>query len=115
MKARGRQRTDATHVLAATHALNRLELVCCALQHTLEQLARIAPEWLRGLVSAEWYLRYARRLDDYRLPVGAKARKQFAEQVGQDGQTLFTWLERLDAPPAVKDLQAVAVLRTIWA
>src|SRR3982751_6703458 len=43
VKARGRQRTDSTHVLAAVQALHRLECVGEILRHALDILARIAP------------------------------------------------------------------------
>src|SRR5215203_6164369 len=43
LKARGRQRTDSTHVLAAVRALNRLELVREAMRHALDVLAEVAP------------------------------------------------------------------------
>lgn len=47
VKARGRQRTDATHVLAAVRDLNRLEMVGETLRAALEALAAAAPGWLR--------------------------------------------------------------------
>src|SRR6266511_2964013 len=46
----GRQRTDATHVLAAVRELNRLELVTETLRAALEALAAAAPTWLQGLL-----------------------------------------------------------------
>jgi len=48
LKARGRQRTDSTHVLAALRSLNRLELVGETMRHALESLAVAAPAWLRS-------------------------------------------------------------------
>jgi transposase len=45
VKARGRQRTDSTHVLAAVRALNRIEVVGETLRHALNTLAVVAPEW----------------------------------------------------------------------
>jgi transposase len=48
LKARARQRTDSTHVLAATRDLNRLELVGETLRAALNTLATVAPGWLRG-------------------------------------------------------------------
>jgi transposase len=45
VKARGRQRTDSTHMLAAVRALNRLEVVGEALRPVLNTLAVGAPEW----------------------------------------------------------------------
>jgi transposase len=49
LKARGRQRTDATHVLAAIRELNRLERVGETLRAALNELAALAPDWLRGV------------------------------------------------------------------
>ena len=43
LKARGRQRTDATHVLASIRVLNRLELVGETLRAALNELAAVGP------------------------------------------------------------------------
>ena len=64
LKARGRQRTDATHVLAAVRELNRLELVGETLRAALNELATVVPEWLRGVAPAEWYQHYGRRIEN---------------------------------------------------
>src|SRR5918911_1398436 len=61
LKARGRQRTDATHVLAAVRKLNRLELVAETLRAALNATAAAAPDWLRELAPPAWYERYGRR------------------------------------------------------
>jgi transposase len=68
VKARGRQRTDSTHILAAVRALNRLEVVGETMRHALNRLAIVAPEWLRAVSPPEWKDRYARRAEDDRLP-----------------------------------------------
>src|SRR5215813_10882152 len=62
LKARGRQRTDSTHVLGAIRALNRLECVGETLRHALNSLAVVAPEWLRGQSHSEWLDRYGSRV-----------------------------------------------------
>src|SRR5262249_45289207 len=54
LKARGRQRTDSTHILGAVKALNQLELVGETLRHTLNVLATVAPEWLKPQIPPEW-------------------------------------------------------------
>jgi transposase len=51
--ARGRQRSDSTHVLGAIRALNRPELVGEAMRAALNALAVAAPEWLRGHAQPE--------------------------------------------------------------
>jgi transposase len=54
VKARGRQRTDSTHSLAAVRALNRIEVVGETLRHALNSLAVVAPEWLRAVSPPAW-------------------------------------------------------------
>jgi transposase len=48
LKARGHQRTDSTHVLAAVRVLSRLELVAETLRAALNELATVAPDWLQA-------------------------------------------------------------------
>jgi transposase len=45
VKARGRQRPDSTHILAAVRALNRSAVVGETWRHALNSLAVVAPEW----------------------------------------------------------------------
>ena len=68
LKARGRQRTDSTHVLAAIRTLNRLELAGETLRAALNAIAAAAPGWLREVAPADWYERYDRRVENARLP-----------------------------------------------
>ena len=69
LKARGRQRTDSTHVLAKVRALNRTECVVETLRHALNVLAVVAPEWLRSQVQPEWLERYGARESRVSLPL----------------------------------------------
>src|SRR3954467_4800823 len=85
LKARARQRTDSTHVLAATRDLNRLELVGETFRATLNALATVAPEWLRQRVPPEWFDRHAARVEETRLPKGQEARYAQAEVIAGDG------------------------------
>jgi transposase len=82
LKARGRQRPDSTHVLGALRVLPRIERVAQTLRATLNALAGAAPEWLRGWGPADWYERYGRRIEEYRLPKGQAARAAYLAQVG---------------------------------
>jgi transposase len=114
LTARGRQRTDSTHVLAATRDLNRLELVGETLRATLNALAAAAPEWLRQRVPAEWFDRHAARVEETRLPKGQEARYAHAEVIGGDGYRLLEAL-RCDAAAAwLWQVPAVEVLRRVW-
>jgi transposase len=115
LKARGRQRTDATHALAAIRLLNRLELVAESLRAALNELAAAAPDWLRAIAPEAWSKRYARRIEDGRLPRTTAARQAYARTVGEDGFTLLDRLDRPDAPAGLRRLPRVAVLRQVWA
>jgi len=114
LKARGRQRTDSTHVLGALRVLSRLENVAEALRAALEAVAAAEPAWLRGWVPPGWFGRYGRRIEEYRLPRGKADRQAFAATVGADGVALLAALDDAAAPPALRELPAVAVLRQIW-
>jgi transposase len=74
LKARGQQRTDSTHVLAAIQTLNRLECVGETMRQALNVRAVVAPDWLRGQVPVEWFDRYGPRFAEYRLPAGRPER-----------------------------------------
>ena len=115
LKARGRQRTDSTHVLAAVRDLNRLELLGETLRATLNAIAVTAPGWLRAVAPPEWHERYDRRVEDMRLPDTGPKRDAYAVQVGQDGFRLLDALDGAGVPAGVPDLSAVAVLRRVWA
>jgi transposase len=114
IKAKGRQRTDSTHVLAAIQTLNRLECVGETLRHALNTLATAAPDWLRSWVPAPWFERYSRRFAEYRLPLGIAARTALAEQIGADGLQLLRHLYHPSAPTWMQDVPAVQVLRRVW-
>jgi transposase len=114
LKARGRQRTDSTHVLAAVRALNRLELVRETMRHALDDVAGAAPDWLRQHAEAEWAARYGRRWDEERLPKGKEAQREFAERIGADGTALLTAIFADGAPPRLRERPAVEALRRVW-
>ena len=63
LKARGRQRTDSTHIVAAIRSLNRLKLVGRTLQHALNMIAQQAPQWIQAHIPAAWFDRYSRLID----------------------------------------------------
>lgn len=114
LKARGKQRTDSTHVLAAVRILNRLECVGETLRQALNELARQAPNWVRGQVPREWFDRYSRRIEDYRLPTGKAERQALAELIGTDGVRLLTLLAHSNTPANLRELPAIDILRRVW-
>jgi transposase len=114
LKARGRQRTDSTHVLGAIRAMNRLECVVETMRHALNCLAMVAPEWLRQHRREEWAERYVHRAEDYHLPTTKAKREAYAEVVGVDGWVLLTDVFAKDSPLWLREAPAVETLRRVW-
>ncbi len=114
LKARGQQRTDATHVLGALRLLSRLECVSETLRAALNAVALAAPDWLRQHTPTDWFTRYGHRIEEYRLPKGKEDRQAYGETVGVDGMALLTALFAPTAPPTLRFLPAVEVLRRMW-
>ncbi|WP_406432157.1 transposase [Streptomyces sp. NBC_00631] len=114
LKAGGRQRTDATHVLAAVRTLSRLELVGETLRAALEELTEAAPAWLTPLIEPEWAKRYGRRVEIGKLPGGKAAVTARAEEFGRDGQKILTTAWASNAPPHLRLLPQVEILRQVW-
>jgi transposase len=114
LKAGGRQRTDATHVLAQVRVLNRLERVAETLRAGLEALAVAAPGWLGGWLPEQWCERYERRVEQARLPRDGGQRAALAAQVGADGMRLLEAVWAPGAPGWLRQVPAVEVLRQVW-
>jgi len=114
LKARGQQRTDSTHVLAAIRTLNRLMLVGETMRFALNQLAQVVPDWLRALSPPAWFERYSRRVEEYRLPSAKQARSDLAATIGAEGFVLLTAVYASAAPAAARALPALDILRQVW-
>jgi transposase len=114
LRARGRQRTDSTHVLGAIRALNRVACVAETMRHVLNSLAVMAPEWLQAHSRPAWVARYGRRAEDDRWPKSEPQRQAYAHTVGLDGHALLDAIDAEDAPAWLRDVPAVKTLRRIW-
>ena len=114
LKARGRQRTDSTHVLAAVRTMNRLEIVGETLRFALNRLATVAPDWLRAQVTPDWFARYSVRVENYRLPKADTERTALAATIGADGFHLLRATRDPQAPVAVRTAPALDILRQVW-
>jgi transposase len=114
LQARGRQRTDSTHVLAAIRAVTRLECAGETLRAALNALAIVAPDWLKAHSQAEWVERYSERIEDYHLPVSKAAREQQAQVYGKDGKRLLDAIFEGNSPDWLRQIPAVEVLRRVW-
>ena len=114
VKAKGKQRSDSTHVLANIRDMNRLELVIETMRAALNELAVIAPDWLQGIAEDSWYDRYAERVEDYRLPKSQTAREAYAKWVGEDGYELLGAIKSATLETELNSLVKVEVLRKVW-
>ncbi|WP_269148433.1 transposase [Micromonospora echinospora] len=114
VRARGRQRTDSTHVLAAVRRLGRVELVAETMRAALEALAKVDEVWLAGVMPPQWAQRYGRSVRHERQPTGAVAVREYVEQVGADGIALLRAVYEPNAPTAGSGVAAVEVLRQVW-
>jgi transposase len=112
--AGGKQRTDATHVIAVVRELNRLELAGESVRACLEALAVAAPGWLTQVIDiAEWTRRYGARIDAWRLPSSKTKRDALAVTYGQDGLALLRAVYHPAAPAWLAELPAVDALRIV--
>ena len=107
LKARGRQPTDSTHVLARVRAVNRLECVGETLRSALNSWAVVAPEWLHTHSQGEWEKRYGRRVEDDRLPTRKEDRHAYAQVIGAAGYALWSAIDTSHAPAWLREVPAV--------
>jgi len=91
-----------------------LELVGETLRAALEEVATIAPDWVKSWVPQPWFERYGRRIEEGRLPKGEKERQQYAQQVGADGVLLLAKSEEENTAAVVRELAALKELRVVW-
>ena len=114
VKARGKQRTDSTHVIAAVRALHAIELAGESVRAALEALAAASPDWLAGrLCVSDWTARYGARVDSWRLPAGKRERDELIIEYARDGHALVSACYEDSAPPWAREVPAVQVLRTV--
>lgn len=114
IKAGGKQRTDATHVLGAIRAMNRLEGIGETMRAALNALAVVAPLWLLHQVSPNWFDLYGRRVEEYRLPKGKAARVEYGNRMGADGNALLVAIYDPTAPLWLREIPAGEILRRVW-
>ncbi len=114
LKVRGLQRTDSTHVLAAIRNLNRLECIGETMRAALNSVATTASAWLQQHLDPQWAERYQERVQDERLPRSKAERVALAEIIGADGFQLLTAVDDPAAPPVLRTLPALVMLRRVW-
>ena len=115
LKARGKQRTDATAVLARVRALSSLESVGESMRAALNAIAEQEPAWMQAHLNPAWFERYVHRFELARFPKAETQRRLLREQVGTDVAQLLASLAEPQTPQAVRDLAEVALLRQVFA
>jgi transposase len=114
VKARGKQRTDSTHVIAAARVLRTIELAGESVRAAAEALAVACPDWLAArLCVSDWMRRYGARVDSWHLPGGKAERDKLIITFARDGYALVAACYEEDAPAWARELPAVQVLRTV--
>jgi transposase len=114
VKARGKQRTDSTHVISAVRDLNRSELAGESVRALVEVLAAVAPGFLAGAVDlTDWSRRYGPRVSSWSGPRTAAEREKLTEQYGRDGRMLVEAVFAQTRLPWLRELPQVAVLCTV--
>jgi len=112
--AGGKARTDSTHVISAVRDLNRLELAGESVRACVETLAVAAPDWLPTVIDvADWGRRYGARVDTWRLPTSKTKRAELVAAYGSDALVLLRAVHDAGAPPWLRELPAVDVLRRV--
>ena len=114
IKKRGIQRTDSTHVLAAVRRLNRLELLGETLRAALNAVAEEDPDWLQAWVPVDWFERYSRRIEEWRIPSAKQKQDLIMQQIGQDGSRLLTQIWSEQGRTDLHQLAEVERLRRTW-
>jgi transposase len=115
IKAKGKARTDSTHILAAIRNLNRLEYVGETLRSALNALAVAHPDWLSNLVAPDWFERYSKPVEESRLPRGTEARNEYAAKIGQDGMRILEAVyDEPTTPQWLREIPAIETLRIAW-
>lgn len=114
LRARGKPRTDSTHVLGVIRKVNRLECMGETLRKALNDLATIAPDWLRDKVTDDWFDLYCVRFEQYRLPQKQSEKQELALRIGTDGHYLLNLLESTETPEYLRKIESMEILRQIW-
>jgi transposase len=114
LRARGRQRTDSTHVLGAVNVLDSLELVGETLRHALNVLATVIPDWLKQQVKPEWFEWYGQRMEDDRLPKDKGEREALSTTIGEDGLFLLACIQQANDMQWLQQLPAIQTLSAVW-
>jgi DDE family transposase len=101
-------------VIANVRGLSSLESVGESLRASLNEIAEVAPDWLLGVVSPEWFDRSVHRFELQRFPKGAQAKETLRRQVGEDSWHLLHAALDEQAPQSAQACPSLTVLQRVW-
>jgi transposase len=85
-----------------------------SLRTSLNELAEVAPDWLLGVISPDWFDRYVHRFELQRFPKGKQAQDTLQRQVGEDSWHLLQAAMDEHAPQLVRDCPSLVLLQQVW-
>lgn len=80
----------------------------------LNSLTIVAPDWLQEYLQAEWFERYSRRTENYRLPKLDSEREELGCTIGKDGFALLDAIYSPSTSEWLRQVPAVETLRQVW-
>lgn len=113
IKTRGRQRTDSLSVLTKVRDLSRLELVLETLRLAVRAIVAAEREWACAHLPFSWEQQYGSRAIEYQMSDAQRC--ELEHSVGRDGFWLLDRLDARETPAGLRDLEAVHILRRVWA
>ena len=114
LKGQSKQRTDSTRVIAKVRVLNRVELAGETLRRVLDDIAQIAPTWLRDQMKEDWGKRYGQPIDTRDDRKSKTKLEKLAQTIGEDGHYLLAAVYQEETPIEIRSLLTVEVLRQVW-
>lgn len=110
IKRRSKVRTDSTHIVGVVERLQQVDLVTESLRVALEAAHKEAPSWVERTLPVVFCEQYQRPLNTYGM--GDDETHQQLVQAGRDSFWFLGQVEQ-SAPQGVRELAAVATLRTV--
>jgi len=110
IKARGKARTDSTHLLAVVQRLTQLELVRECLRVAVRAAVVTAAAWVENSLPSAFCETYQVRQSEFGL-----SDEEVKERLAHVRKDAFWFLAQVDrsAPQEVRELEEVKVLRTV--
>jgi transposase len=79
-----------------------------------EITAKVAPNWLERVIDSDWYDRYGQKDGYSRKTRTTEEKEAKAIEIGTDGFYLLEAIYHKTTPDAIRQIQAVEVLRQVW-